>query len=89
MGNIKDIHGIFKDTISGKVHKTKVKNLIDNMILSIETNTTTDDFYWKYHKLNDMVSMIKWKERDKQYKEKYIKIKRYYQEHWKKKVYIW
>ena len=82
MGKIKDGYDIVKDLSKGINKRKKVKRLIDNMMLSIETGTAEEDFYHNYQLLIYLIKDFKWKDKDKEYKKKYIEIKRYYQKHW-------
>lgn len=82
MGHIKDGYDIVKDISKGISNRQKVKRLIDNMILSIESNTAEEDFYHNYNQLIDLIKYFKWKDKDMDYKKKYIKIKEYYKKHW-------
>lgn len=82
MGKIKDGYDIVKDLSKGMSKRKKIKRLIDNMMLAIETDTAEEDFYHNYQLLMDLSKDFKWKDKDKGYKEKYIEIKKYYQKHW-------
>ncbi len=81
MGYIKDGYEVLKDLSKGISKRQKVKRLIDNLMLAIDTNTIDEFFNNNYQILNDLVVKVKWKDKDKEYKEKYIKIKKYHKKH--------
>lgn len=81
MSYLKNGYDIIDDVIlKEKKQKREVKNLIDNMISAIETDTIDEYFYFGYQKLNKLIVKVKWKERDKEYKEKNIRIREFYKE---------
>ena len=80
MSYLKNGYDIIDDVIlKEKKQKREVKNLIDHMISAIETDTIDEYFYSDYQKLNKLIVKVKWKERDNEYKEKYIRIRKKYQ----------
>ncbi len=79
MGNIKDIGDFIKDFLKGVEIKREVKRLIDNMVFAIDSNTISKYFPDKYRKLEELAPKIKWKNKDKDFLEKYKKIKQYYE----------
>ena len=81
MGKFKDGYDIVKDLSKGISKRKKVKRLIDNMMLAIETDTAEEDFYHNYQILMDLSNDFKWKDKDKEYKEKFIIIKKYHKRH--------
>ena len=77
MSYLKNGYDIIDDAIlKEKKQKREVKNLIDHMISAIETDTIDEYFYSDYQKLNKLIVKVKWKERDNEYKEKYIRIRK-------------
>ena len=55
------------------------------MIFAIETKTVSEYFFYKYKVLEELAPLINLKkEKDKEYLEKYKKVKRYYKNHFKK-----
>ena len=82
MDKIKDGYDIVKDLTKNISKRKKIKRLIDNMMLAIETNTAEEDFYYNYQILIDLSKDFKWKEKNNEYKKKYIEIKKYYQKNW-------
>jgi len=81
MGKFKDGYDIVKDLSKGISKRRKIKRLIDNMMLAIDTDTAEEDFYNNYQILMDLSKDFKWKDKDKDYKEKFIKIKKYHKMH--------
>ena len=82
MSYLKNGYDIIDDAIlKEKKQKREVKNLIDHMISAIETDTIDEYFYSDYQKLNKLIVKVKWKERDKEYKEKYIRIREFHKKH--------
>ncbi|MFW9879709.1 MAG: hypothetical protein ACFFG0_42080 [Candidatus Thorarchaeota archaeon] len=68
--------------------KRDLKKLIDNMIFSIETNTVSTYFLYKFKILEELAPIIKLKkEKDKAYLEKYKRVKQYYITHNKEIAY--
>lgn len=85
MGYIKETAEVIKDSLKGVSNRKKFKKLIDNMIFAIETNTVSEYFFFKYKVLEELAPLINLKkERDKEYLEKYKRVKRYYKNHFKK-----
>ena len=81
MSYFKDGYDIINNIIlKEKKQKREVKNLIDNMISAIETETIDEYFYSDYQKLNKLIVKVKWKDKDKENKEKYLKIREFYKE---------
>ncbi|MFX0080945.1 MAG: hypothetical protein ACFE94_04255 [Candidatus Hodarchaeota archaeon] len=88
MGYIKDTAEVVKDSLKGVSNKKKFKKLIDNMIFAIETNTVSEYFLYKFKILEELAPLIKLKkEKDKDYLEKYKKVKKYYKSHYKEIAY--
>ena len=81
MGYIKDGYEVLKDLSKGISKRQKVKRLIDNLMLAIDTNTIDEFFNNNYQILNDLIVKMKWKEKDKEYKEKYIRIREFHKKH--------
>ena len=81
MSKIKDCYDIVKDLSKGISKRKKRNRLINNMILAIETDTIDEYFYSNYQKLNKLIVKVKWKERDKEYKENYIRIREFHKKH--------
>lgn len=85
MGYIKETAEVIKDSLKGISNKKKFKKLIDNMIFAIETKTVSEYYFYKYKILEELAPLINLKkEKDKEYLEKYEKVKRYYNKHYKK-----
>lgn len=56
------------------------------MIFAIETKTVSEYFFYKYKVLEELAPLINLKkEKDKEYVNKYKKVKRYYKNHFTKK----
>lgn len=82
MSYLKNGYDIIDDVIlKEKKQKIESKNLIDHMILAIETDTIDEYFYSDYQKLNKLIVKVKWKDKDKEYKEKYIRIREFNKKH--------
>ena len=82
MGCVKETYDIIKDSLKGVSNRRKFKKLIDNMIFAIETKTVSEYFIYKFKILEKLASSINiTKERD--YLEKYRKIKLYYNNNFK------
>lgn len=59
------------------------------MIFAIETKTVSEYFFYKYKVLEELAPLINLKkEKDKEYLEKYKKIKCYYNKHYKKLAFM-
>jgi hypothetical protein len=57
------------------------------MIFAINTKTVSEYFFYKYKVLEELAPLINLKkEKDKEYLEKYKKVKRYYKNHFKKQL---
>ncbi len=55
------------------------------MIFAIETKTVSEYFFYKYKVLEELAPLINLKkEKDKEYLDKYKKVKRYYKNHFRK-----
>jgi len=88
MGYIKEIADVAKDSLRGVSNKKKFKKLIDNMIFAIETNTLSEYFLYKFKILEELTPLINLKrKKDKEYLEKYKKVKQYYNTHYKEIAY--
>jgi len=83
MGYIKETADIVKDSLKGVSNKKKFKKLIDNMIFAIETNTVSEYFNKKFKILEELAPLIDLN-RNKDYLEKYKKVKLYYKKQYKK-----
>jgi len=82
MSYLKNGYDIIDDVIlKEKKQEREVKNLIDHMISAIETDTIDNYFYSDYQKLNKLIVKVKWKERDNEYKEKYIRIRKFHKKY--------
>jgi len=58
------------------------------MIFAIETKTVSEYFFYKYKVLEELAPLINLKkEKDKEYLDKYKKVKRYYKNHFKQATY--
>ena len=82
MGYIKETADIVKDSLKGVSNKKKFKKIIDNMIFAIETNTVSEYFGYKFKILEDLAPLINLN-KDKDYSEKYKKVKLYYKKQYK------
>ncbi len=59
------------------------------MIFAIETKTVSEYFFHKYKVLEELAPLINLKkEKDKEFLEKYKKIKRYYNKNYKKLAFM-
>ncbi|MFW9823688.1 MAG: hypothetical protein ACFFE4_12165 [Candidatus Thorarchaeota archaeon] len=84
MGYIKETADIVKESLKGISDKKKFKKLIDNMIFAIETKTVSKYFLYKFEILEELAPLINLKKmKDKEYLEKYKKVKKYYKKHYK------
>lgn len=83
MGYIKETADVVKDSLKGISNKKKFKKLIDNMIFAIETNTVSEFFRYKFKILEELAPLINLN-KNKDYSEKYKKVKLYYKKHYKK-----
>lgn len=81
MGNIKDIGDILKDSLKGISTRKKAMRLLENMLFAINTDTVSDLFPEKFHKLEELMSKIKQKKKDKEILKNYEAIRRYYKSH--------
>jgi len=89
MGYIKETHEIIKESLRGISNKRKFKKLLDNMIFAIETNTVSEYFFFKYKVLEELAPLINLKkEKDKEYLDKYKKVKHFYKNQFKKMTYF-
>ena len=87
MGYIKETADVIQETLKRVSNKRKFKKLIDNMIFAIETNTVSGYLLYKFKLLEELAPLIKLKvKRDKEYLDKYKKVKEYYKYHHKKRV---
>lgn len=58
------------------------------MIFAIETKTVSEYFFYKYKVLEELAPLINLKkEKDREYLERYKKVKRYYKNNFKKPTY--
>jgi len=85
MGYIKDTAEVVKDSLKGFSNKKKFKKLIDNMIFAIETNTVREYFLYKFKTLEELAPLINLN-KNKDYVDKYKKVKLYYKKQYKKAV---
>jgi len=84
MSIFKEIYEIFKEFFSGTIRKKKIRKLIDNMMIAIETDTVTNYFPHKFRKLEVLALSINLMDQnEKLYLDKYLEIKRYYKIHFK------
>lgn len=81
MGNIKDIGDILKDSLKGISTRKKAMRLLENMLFAINTNTVSDLFPEKFRKLEELMSIVKWKKKDKEMQKNYEAVRRYYRGH--------
>ena len=59
------------------------------MIFAIETKTVSEYFFYKYKVLEELAPLINLKkEKDKEYLDKYKKVKRYYNKNYKKLAFM-
>jgi len=85
VGYIKETADVVKDSFKGISNKKKFKKLIDNMIFAIDTHTVSEYFFYKFKILEELAPFVKLKlKRDKEYLEKYKKVKKYYKKHYKR-----
>ena len=82
MGCVKETYDIIKDSLKGVSNRRKFKKLIDNMIFAIETKTVSEYFIYKFKILEKLASSINIT-KEKDYLEKYRKIKLYYNNNFK------
>ena len=88
MGYIKETADVIRESLKGISDKKKFKKLIDNMIFAIETNTVSGYFLYKFKILEELAPLINLKrDKDKEYLEKYKKVKKYYSLHFKKRIF--
>jgi hypothetical protein len=82
MGCVKETYDFIKDSLKGVSNRRKFKKLIDNMIFAIETKTVSEYFIYKFKILEKLASSINIT-KEKDYLEKYRKIKLYYNNNFK------
>ena len=88
MGYIKETAEVVKDSLKGVSNKKKFRTLIDNMVFAIETKTVSEYFLYKFKDLEELAPLIDLKrKKDKEYLQKYKKVKRYYKNHYKEIAY--
>ena len=85
MGYIKETADVVKDSLKGVSNKKIFKKLIDNMIFAMETNTVSEFFFYKFKILEELAPLISLN-KNKDYLEKYRKVRLYYKEHYRKSV---
>ncbi|MFO7794665.1 MAG: hypothetical protein ACQERB_00985 [Promethearchaeati archaeon] len=84
MSIFRELYDIFKEFFNGMIRKKKLRKLIDNMMIAIETDTVTNYFPYKFKKLEGLALSINLMDRnEKEYLNKYLEIKRYYKTHFK------
>lgn len=84
MGYIKETADVVKDSLKGISNKKKFKKLIYNMVFAIDTHTVSEYFFYKFKILEELAPLVNLKrKRDKEYLEKYKKVKKYYKKHYR------